>query len=163
MKALITYASWFGHTRALARALSAELTRSGFFTACAPISRVRPADTMGFDLLVLGTYTHLNHASRRMCSFCQAIPQHRISRMPVAIFGTQAAHTLREGAPCGIDELVRCLAAREVEPVVPPLRIGLRDNEVFHPTSLIGPQDQRDIQDFAAALWETLVPEPALC
>lgn len=162
MKALITYASWFGHTRTVARALATELTRHGFFTACAPIARVRPADTMGFDLLVLGTYTHLNHASRRMCTFCQAIPQHRISRLPIAIFGTQAAHTRREGGPCGIDELVRCLAAREAEPAIPPLRISVRDNEVFRLTSLIGPQDQRDIQDFAAALWETLVPEPAL-
>jgi menaquinone-dependent protoporphyrinogen IX oxidase len=162
MKALITYASWFGHTRTVARALSAELTRHGFFTACAPISRVRPADTMGFDLLVLGTYTHLNHACRRMCTFCQTIPQHRISRLPIAIFGTQAAHARRDGGPCGIDELVRCLAAREAEPVVPPLRINVRDNEVFHLTSLIGPQDQRDIQDFAATLWETLVPEPVL-
>lgn len=162
MKALITYASWFGHTRTVARALSAELSRAGFFSACVPITRARPADTMGFDLLVLGTYTHLHHASRRMEDFCRAIPQHRIERMPIAIFGTQAAQTLREGAPCGIDEVLRCLAQRGAAPVIPPLRIVLRDNEAHRLTSRIGPQDQRDIQDFAATLWENLVPEPVL-
>ncbi|GAB4191859.1 MAG: hypothetical protein OHK0022_05730 [Roseiflexaceae bacterium] len=162
MKALIVYASWFGHNRTIARALAAEMSRMGFFVACAPIGRVKPAETMGFDLVVLGTYTHGTHASRRMRAFCDAIPQHRLDRLSIAVFGTQTASRRANGEPCGVDELLHRLAERHAEPVIAPMRIVLRDHEEWHLTSRIGPQDQRDIQNFAAELWEAVVPEPVV-
>ena len=57
MKALIAYASWLGHNRAIARALASELSRQGVAVVCAPVSRVNIQDLARFDLLVLGTYT----------------------------------------------------------------------------------------------------------
>ncbi len=162
MKALIVYASWLGHNRTIARALAAEMSRLGFFVACAPVGRVRPAETMGFDLVVMGTYTHGTHASRRMRAFCAAIPQHRFDRLSFAVFGTQPAARRLRSESCGVDELLRCLAERRAEPVAAPMRIALRDNEEWWPTTRIGPQDQRAVQSFAAELWEAVVPEPAL-
>src|SRR5690242_20679233 len=93
MKALIAYASWLGHNRAIARALASELSRQGVAVVCAPVSRVNIQDLARFDLLVLGTYTHSGRGSWRLRRLCDAIPHRWLERMEVAVFGTQVALT----------------------------------------------------------------------
>jgi menaquinone-dependent protoporphyrinogen IX oxidase len=70
MKALIVYASWFGRNRSIARLIASELERRGVHADCVPVAKVTAHDLVGYDLLVLGTYTHAGHASARLRTLC---------------------------------------------------------------------------------------------
>jgi len=161
MKALIVYASWFGHNRAVARALAAELTNRGMQVVCTPASHVTASDVGEFDLLVLGTYTHAGKASPELHALCEAIPLHQFERAAVALFGTQMLSTKQAGMPGGVDELQTCLTERGCELAVEPLRFGLRGAAAaFLPLPWLGADERHQIAEFAAELWEASVPAP---
>ena len=74
MKALIVYASWFGHNRSIARQIAADLSDNDVIVDCIPVTKVSAHDLAEYNLLVLGTYTHAGQASRRMRALCETIP-----------------------------------------------------------------------------------------
>jgi flavodoxin len=160
MKALIVYSSWLGHNRAIARLLAGELSRRGLDVACAPAQHVRPSDLADYDLLVLGTYTHKGHTSRRLRALCRAIPLRQLERMEVAVFGTHMAWP--EPHPAGVDELTACLAERGCELAAAPLRIELPSRAAYRPARGWTAAEGTRVVAFADELWEATVPEPIL-
>lgn len=153
MKALIVYASWFGHNRTIARALADELARRHITVVCAPVSRITTSDIIGYDIVVFGTYSHAHHASGQLRRLCESIPLRRLHRMSVGVFGTGPAGD----APCGVDDLARCLEARGCSLAAAPLRLELTAPD-FLPWSR-HPQDARQqIEQFAAELVEATAP-----
>jgi menaquinone-dependent protoporphyrinogen IX oxidase len=153
MKALVVYASWFGYNRAIAKAITDDLTQRGITVACAPISKVEPSEVAGFDILVLGTYTHLGHASKRMCDFCAAIPQRWLDRVAVAVFGTQLEDAHQRGEPGGVDALLNCLAARGCQVATQPLRWIIPQHAALRRWSQFTPQEVTQIQMFTNDLY----------
>lgn len=162
MRALIVYASWFGHNRAVARLAAAELARRGFSVAGAPAARVSAADIAGCDVLVLGTYTHNGRASQRLRALCESIPRRTFDHVEVALFGTQIDQNRQGSLPGGVHDLETCLAERGVDLALPPLLIGLSRAAAFLPWLGIGPDERRRIAAFADDLWEASVPEPMI-
>jgi flavodoxin len=162
MKALITYASWFGHNQAIAKALARELANHGVAVICAPVSAIKVDDVVGLDLMVLGTYTHAGHANGRLLRLCDAIPRRRLERMAVAVFGTQSAEDLRidETGGGGVDDLIAHLEARGLDIVLPPLRIGLHGAATVLPGYGIEDEGYGLIRAFARDLLEACVPAP---
>jgi flavodoxin len=160
MKALIAYASWFGHNQAIAKALARELASHGIAVTCAPVSAIKVDDAVDLDLLVLGTYTHSGHANGRLLRLCDTISRRQLEHMAVAVFGTQRAEDLRTDEPSGVDDLVWHLEERGFEIAVPPLRIGLHSAATFLPGYAIEDEDYRLIKEFARELLEACVPAP---
>jgi flavodoxin len=160
MKALVVYASWFGYNRAIAKTIAEDLTQRGITVACAPISKVEPSEVAGFDMLVLGTYTHLGHAGKRMHDFCDAIPQRWLDRVAVAVFGTQLEDAHQRGDPSGVDDLLTALAARGREVVTRPLRFIIPQYAALRRWTQFTPQEVAQIQTFTDELYE--VSERAL-
>jgi flavodoxin len=160
MKALIVYASWLGHNRAIAQTLATALARRGIAATSTTVARVAAEDVAGYDLLILGTFTHGGRASPRLRAFCESIPLRLFDRLAVAIFGTQMAESQQHGGPSGAGELEALLADRGVELALAPLVVGLPGTGAFRPSSSIGAHEQRRIEEFADALWEEIVPEP---
>jgi flavodoxin len=160
MKALIVYSSWLGHNRAIARLLADELSRRGVDVACAPAQHVRPSDLAGYDLLVLGTYSHKGHTSRRLRALCTTIPLRQFERMEVAVFGVQMAWP--EPHPTGVDELMACLGERGCELAAAPLRFELPGIAAYRRARGLGAADRARVAAFADELWEATVPEPIL-
>jgi flavodoxin len=163
MKALIVYASWFGHNRLIAQLIAAELAKRNVIADCIPINKVSAHDLADYDLLVLGTYTHVGQASRRMRAFCETIPLPLFDRVAVALFGTQVVQDQPQlGGTSGIDDLEACLLGRGCELALAPLRIGLPVNRAFRTSKRLGPADLRQVEEFAAELWEASVPAPLI-
>lgn len=153
MKVLIVYASWFGHNRCIAYELARQLKARGMLVAVAPVSAVEASEMVGFDALVLGTYTHGAHASKRIRALCAGIPQRRLEHLVVAIYGDRFGN--REGdASDGVDELVACLAERGVTPALPPLRIDMGTSIPLWGGKRLDEAQQRQIGAFADAFVE---------
>ncbi|MBU6334772.1 MAG: flavodoxin domain-containing protein [Chloroflexi bacterium] len=121
MRAMVIYASWFGHNRAIAQQIAAQLEAHGVTTVCAPVSEIAPAELLGCDLLVLGSYTHGHHASRPLHDLLAATPPVRLQRAVVGVFGVRSP----DGEADGIDELTLHLEQLGVAAAVRPLRINL--------------------------------------
>ena len=162
MKALLVYASWFGHNQAIATALAEELTRLGANVDCVKADEVAPHDLAGYDLLVLGTYTHAGGASRQLRTLCETIPLPLFDRLAVALFGTQTAEEGRPGGTSGIDDLEACLLGRGCELALAPLQFELPADQAMFGWKGLGPADQRRIKEFAAEAWEASVPAPLI-
>jgi flavodoxin len=160
MKALIAYASWFGHNRAIAKALAQELANQRVAVICAPVSKITVEDVVGLDLLVLGTYTHSGHANRRLRRLCDAIPHRRLEHLAIAIFGTQSSEVQQASESSGVDDLEAHLKERGIGIVAPPLRINLPGIAALLPWRGIGEAERRRIRMFARDLLEACVPEP---
>jgi menaquinone-dependent protoporphyrinogen IX oxidase len=160
MKAMIAYASWFGHNQAIAKALAHELAKYEVAVTCVPVSALKADDVADQDLLVLGTYTHAGHANGRLLWLCDTVARRQLEHMAIAVYGTQRAEDLRADEPGGVDELIRHLEARGFEIAVPPLRIGLRGTATFLPGYAIEDQDYSLIKVFARDLLEACVPAP---
>ena len=160
MKALLTYASWFGHTQAIAKALARELANYGVAVISAPVSAITVDDVADMDLLVLGTYSHAGHANGRLLRLCDEIPRQRLDQMAVAVFGTQNVAALEADEPGGVDDLVAHLEARGFDIVLPPLRIGLPGAAAFLSQQAIKEVEHSLIQAFARDLLEACVPAP---
>jgi flavodoxin len=160
MKVLIVYASWFGHNRAIAEALADELTRLGADVDCAKADDVAPQDLAGYDLLVLGTYTHAGAANRQLRTLCETIPHPLFDRLEIALFGTQTAEDGHPGGTSGVDELEACLLGRGCELALAPLRFELSADQAMFSWKGLGPADRRRIKEFAADVWEASVPAP---
>jgi flavorubredoxin len=160
MKVLVTYASWFGHNQAIAKALARELANQGVAVISAPISAIKVEEITGVDLLVLGTYTHAGRANGRLLRLCDTIPRRRRDHMAIAVFGTQMAEALQANQPGGVDDLVAHLEARGFDLVLPPLRIGLPGAAAFLPGQGIEDEDHDMIKTFARDLLEACVPAP---
>ena len=162
MKALIVYASWFGHNRSIARQIAADLSDNDVTVDCIPVTKVWAHDLAEYDLLVLGTYTHSGRASRRMRTLCETIPQRLFDRLAVALFGTHVVQNQQPGSTSGVDELETCLLGRGCELVLAPLRIELPADRAFRLSKVLGPADLRQVKEFAADLWEASVPAPLI-
>jgi flavodoxin len=162
MKALIVYASWFGHNRSIARQIAAELDDRDVIAATIPITKVSAHDLAVYDLLVLGTYTHAARASRRMRALCEAIPQHLFDHLAVALFGTNVVQNQQPGGTTGVDDLEACLLGRGCDLALAPLRIELAADRAFRSSKALGPTDLRQVKEFAADLWEASVPAPLI-
>jgi flavorubredoxin len=160
MKALLTYASWFGHTQAIAKALARELANYGVAVICAPASAITVDDVADMDLLVLGTYSHAGHANGRLLRLCDAIPRQRLDDMAVAVFGTQNATALEAEEPGSVDDLVGHLEAHGYDIVLPPLRIGLPGAAALLPQQAVKEVEHSLIRAFARDLLEACVPAP---
>jgi hypothetical protein len=65
MKALVVYESMFGNTAAIGEAIAASLRSHGVETEAGSISKISPAETAGFDLLVVGGPTHAHGMSKK--------------------------------------------------------------------------------------------------
>jgi menaquinone-dependent protoporphyrinogen IX oxidase len=128
MRTLIVYASWFGHNREIARLIADQISSCASHVICAPVVAVTAGDTIGCDLLVLGSFTHAYHASWRIRHLVRTIPEHRLRCMAVAVFGTQ---TMDE-RPSGVNELVNMLTKCCVRPIVPSLRVILPAPDFVH-------------------------------
>ena len=162
MKALLVYASWFGHNRSIARIIAAELARRGFAVTCTPAGRTSRYDLAEFDLLVLGTYTHVGRASPRLRALCAAIPQRRFEHVAVALFGTQVTQPQQADGYSGVDELEACLLQRGCELALAPLHIELPARAAFSFKQGLDHDAIERIKEFAADLWEAGVPEPMI-
>ena len=160
MKVLLVYASWFGHNRAIAEALAEELTRLGADVDCVRVGEVAPQDLAGYDLLILGTYTHAGAASPQLRALCQTIPLSRFDRLTVALFGTQTAEDGHPRGTSGVDELEACLLGRGCELALASLRFELPADQAMFSWKGLGPADRRRIKEFAADVWEASVPAP---
>lgn len=147
MRVLIVYASWFGHNREVARSIADRLSPYASHVICAPVASVTASDTIGCDVLVLGSFTHAHHASWRLRHLVETIPERRLKRMAVAVFGTQ---TIDE-RPSSIDDLVHILAERGAQLIVPPLRVILPGPD-FVPWSRITPEERAKIDAFVQTL-----------
>ena len=121
MKALIVYASWFGHNRTIARALAAELARRRITVVCAPVSRITTSDIIGYDIVVFGTYSHAHHASGHLRRLCESIPVRRLRRMAIGVFG--AGQPGDESG--GTDDLAACVEGQGCMLAAAPLRLEL--------------------------------------
>jgi flavodoxin len=154
MKALIVYASWFGHNRTIARALADEFARRRITVVCAPVSRITTSDIIGYDVVVFGSYSHANHASGQLCRLCESIPQRRLRRMAIGVFGT-----CRPGDEAGgVDDLAACIEGRGCALAVPPLRLELSAPD-FLPWSRHSSDTHRQIEQLAERLLEAAVPQ----
>jgi flavodoxin len=162
MKALIVYASWFGHNRSIARQIAAELAERDVIAATIPITKVSAHDLSEYDLLVLGTYTHAGRASRRMRALCETIPQRLFDHLAVALFGTHIVQNQQPGSPSGVDDLEACLLERGCDLALAPLRIELPADRAFRSSKAVGAADLRRVKEFAADLWEASVPAPMI-
>jgi len=162
MKVLLVYASWFGHNRSIARLIAAELTQRGLGVTCTPVTRVSRYDLSEYDLLVLGTYTHVGRASRRLRALCAAIPLRQFDHMAVAIFGTQIAQPQQADGNSGVDELEVCLLRRGCELALAPLHIELPARAAVSFRQGLDPAALRRIKEFGADLWEASVPAPMI-
>ena len=162
MKVLLVYASWFGHNRAIARLIAAELTQRGLGVTCTPASRISRYDLAEYDLLVLGTYSHGGRASRRLRALCAAIPQRRFDHLAVALFGTQITQPQQADGYSGVDELEACLLQRGCELALAPLHIELPAREAVSFRQGLDPAAIRRIKEFAADLWEAGVSAPMI-
>ena len=162
MKALIVYASWFGHNRSIARQIAAELADRDVTADCIPITKVSADDIAAYDLLVLGTYTHGGQASRRMRALCETIPQRLFDRLAVALFGTHIIRNDQPGGTSGVDSLEACLVGRGCELAQAPLRIELPADRAFRVSKALSPADLRRVKEFAADLWEASVSAPLI-
>jgi flavodoxin len=162
MKVLIVYASWFGHNCMIARLIAVALTKRGLRVTCTPANRVSRYNLAEYDLLVLGTYTHLGRASRRLRALCAAIPQRCFDHLAVALFGTQVTQPQQADGYSGVDELAACLLQRGCEPVLAPLHIELPARTAFSWRRGLDPAAFRRIKEFAADLWEASVPAPMI-
>jgi flavodoxin len=162
MKALIVYASWFGHNRSIARQIAAELTDRDVTADCIPVTKISAHDLAEYDLLVLGTYTHAGRASRRMRTLCETTPLHLFDHLAVALFGTHVVQNQQPGGTSGVDELEACLLGRGCDLVLAPLRIELPADRAFRLSKALGPADLRQVKEFAADLWEASVPSPLI-
>ncbi len=162
MKILIVYASWFGHNRTIARLIATKLTQCGLDVTCTPVARVSRYDLAEYDLLVLGTYTHVGRASRRLRTLCATIPQRRLDHLAVALFGTQIAQPQPADGSSGVDELEACLLRRGCELVLAPLHIELPARAAVSFKQGLDPAALRRIKEFAADLWEAGVPAPMI-
>jgi flavodoxin len=162
MKVLIVYASWFGHNRAIAQQIAAELTQRGLGVTCTPVSRVSRFNLAEYDLLVLGTYTHAGRASRRLRALCAAIPQRRFDHLAVALFGTQISQPQQAAGSSGVDDLEACLLQRGCEPALAPLHIELSAGAAFSWRHRLEQAALRRVSEFAADLWDAGVPEPLI-
>ena len=160
MKALIVYASWFGHNQAIAKALARELANYGVAVTCTPVLAIKADDLVDLNLLVLGTYTHAGHANWRLLSLCDTVPRRQLEHMAVAVFGTQRAEDLQLDEPGGVEDVVRHLEARGFEIAVPPLQIGLRGTATCLPGYALEGEDERLIKAFARDLLEACMPAP---
>jgi flavodoxin len=154
MRVLIVYASWFGHNREVARIIADRLSPYASHVICAPVTSVTASDTIGCDLLVLGSFTHAHHASWRMRHLVETIPERRLKRMAIAVFGTQTV----DERPSGIDDLVKALAERGAQVVVPPLRVILPAPD-FVPWSKVTSAERAKIDAFAQELVRQLETE----
>jgi len=157
MRALIVYASWFGHNREAAKYIAAQLANHGVHVVCAPITRVTASDVIGCDVLVLGSFTHAHHASWRLRHLIESIPERRLKRLMVAVFGTQTV----DERPSSIDDLVGMLGSRGIHLAIPPLRIVLSAPD-FAPWSQIVPAERDKIDAFVRSLMRELEPELAV-
>ena len=162
MNAIITYASWFGHNRAIAEMLTQEFATLGISVACVPAYRVKPRDVEGRDLLVLGTYTHGGHASKKLRRLCDSIPQKQLERMAVAVFGTHVPEGTDSDVPDGISDLVTHLSERGCELVLPPLRISLSREAALHRSGSLDESVQRQVWEFAGDLHDACVATPLI-
>jgi flavodoxin len=162
MKALIVYASWFGHNRSIARQIAADLADRDMTADCIPITKVSAHDLAAYDLLVLGTYTHAGRASRRMRKLCETTPLHLFDHLAVALFGTHIVQNHQPGGPSGVDDLEACLLRRGCDLALAPLRIGLPTDRALRSSKVLGPADLRQVKQFAADLWEASVPAPLI-
>jgi len=162
MKVLLVYASWFGHNRAIARLLAAELTQCGLGVTCTPVGRVSRYNLAEYDLLVLGTYTHVGRASRRLRALCAAIPQQRFDHLAVALYGTQITQPQQADGLSGVDELETCLRQRGCDLALAPLHVELPARSAFSFGRELDQAALRRITDFAADLWEAGVPAPLI-
>jgi flavodoxin len=154
MRILIVYASWFGRHREIARIIADQLSSHTSPVICAPAAAVTASDTIGCDLLALGSFTHAHHASWRMRHLVETIPERRFKRMAVAVFGAQTV----DERPSSVDELVNMLAKRRVRPIVHPLRVILPAPD-FVPWSRIMPAERAKITAFVQALVDRLKSE----
>ncbi|MGQ9546992.1 MAG: flavodoxin family protein [Roseiflexus sp.] len=154
MRVLIIYVSWFGHNRSIARMIADQLSSRFPHVICAPVTAVTAGDTIGCDLLVLGSFTHAHHAGRCLRHLVETIPERRCKRMAVAVFGTQTV----DERPSGVDELVRTLAKRGARPIVPPLRIILPVPD-FVPWSRITSTERAKIDAFVKSLTDRQKPD----
>ena len=162
MKALIVYASWFGHNRLIARQIGADLAERDVTVDCIPVTKVSAHDLAEYDLLVLGTYTHAGRASRRLRALCETIPQRLFDRLAVALFGTHIVQNQQPGGTSGVDDLEACLLGRGCDLVLAPLRIELPADRAFRASKALGAADLRQVKEFAADLWEASVPAPLI-
>ena len=155
MRALIVYASWFGHNREVAKLIADQLSRQHVQVVCAPVTQVTASDVIGCDLLVLGSFTHAHHASWRMRHLIESIPDRRFKRTTIAVFGTQTV----DERPSGIDDLINELRLRGAQLATPPLRIVLPAPD-FAPWSHIPPAEHEKIAEFAESLAREAELEP---
>ncbi len=156
MRALIVYASWFGHNRLIAEAIATELRQRHVDVVCAPVSKISVGDVIGFDMLVLGSHSHTGHASRNLRHLCETIPLRRLNRMTVGIFGTRD----HASQPGGLEDLRECLAERGCETALLPFAVDLYGVSAIMPWSHLNPEDQQDIEAFTEELWESSVAVP---
>ncbi|MBK9943270.1 MAG: hypothetical protein IPP13_16810 [Kouleothrix sp.] len=161
MKAMIIYASWFGHNRTIAHLLADTLRSRGMHVACAAAGSINPGELTGYDLLVLGTYTHHGRASHALRDLCAQIPQRQLQKLEIALYGTQTELFARRH-PGGVDDLELCLANRGCDLVVPPLRLRLAGTTGFQPRQVLEPDECAQIEAFAAELWEASVLAPLI-
>lgn len=152
MKAMIVFASRFGHTRTIAKTIARELARRNVTVACVPVASVKEVDLIGFDMMVVGTDTRAGRASPLVRHLCDTISFRRLSTLTVAVFGTQTAASYARHESSGADDLIAHLADRGCTPVVAPLVVRLEKLQAYLPWRRIDSTLRQRIAAFADEL-----------
>jgi flavodoxin len=139
----------------MARALTEELSGHGFTVVCVPNDKLEPAEVLGFNLLLLGSHSHIPQASQSLIEFTEQIPHRRLSRMAIGVFGTGTGNS-----PDNLDQIAHALNERGCQLAQPPLRIIRHGSAAVLPDQALEPIEIDQIRRFATELVEALSPMP---
>ena len=73
LKALVLYHSLFGNTKTVARSLAAGVKESGIAVDCQSIQEVSITEVSNYDLIAIGSPTHMIRPSKEMKAFLKRL------------------------------------------------------------------------------------------
>jgi flavodoxin len=73
MKAIVLYHSLYGNTRSVAESLAEGLRKAGIDTDCSSITEVEKSQIVTYDLIAIGSPTHILRPSKEMKAFLKEL------------------------------------------------------------------------------------------
>ena len=117
MKALVVYDSLFGNTEKVAQVIAAGLD-TGEGIGLARVNTVTPQDTMGLDILIVGSPTHRQRPTEAVKAFLNNLQPNVLSGVRAAAFDTQYRSRLSGSAAKKIEKALRRQGCSIVAPAI---------------------------------------------